>query len=173
MEFIRKYASALSWALVALALVLAVVGLVSYGKRLESQKQAVASLQKQVQVQQAENTRLSKLRAAESAEAQAQNESMQQYQKEAQKAHDEAQQYRVALRDARRVRWSPSAVQSGPREATPAHSGGPAATGTADVPPAFAARVADLLTESDELARRYNALLAVARSHTCEIQHEP
>lgn len=168
MEFIRKYASALGWALVALALVLAVVGLVRYGKRLESQKQAVAGLQKQVQVQQAESTRLSKLRAAENAEAKAQNESMQQYQKEAQKAHDEAQQYRDALRSANRVRWSPSAVQSGPREAVAADPGRPEAAGGTDVPPAFAARVADLLTEADALALRYNQLLRVAESHTCE-----
>lgn len=173
MLFIRKYANALGWALVASALVLAVLGLIGYGKRVEKQKQAILSLQQQVATATAENLRMKQLRATETAEAAEQSALMQQYQKENHEARLEADQYRVALRDARRVRWSPGAVQPGAGEATPAHPGGPAATGTADVPPAFAARVADLLTESDELARRYNALLAVARSHTCEIQHEP
>lgn len=169
MTYIKTHLEAFAGLLVASAVVLAVVGLIAYGKRLEVQKQAILSLHEQVQVRTAERDRVTRILNTERAEAAAQSKTMQQYQKEASEAHAKATQYSTALRSAQRVRWTTPEVQPRPGEATPADSGRVESAGAADVPPAFAADVADLLSEADALALKYNTLLRIAQGHTCEI----
>ena len=114
-------------------------------------------------------TVLQNLRKTEQADALRQNSRMAAYQKEAQNAKSQADQYLVALRNARRVRWVAPAVQVAAGEAAPAAPARSEAAGGADVPAAFAERVAGLLSEADQLAIRYNTLLKISEEHTCVI----
>ena len=98
-------------------------------------------------------TVLQNLRKTEQAEAIRQNSRVAAYQKEAQNAKSQADQYLAALRNARSVRWVAPAVQVTAGKAAPAAPARAEATGGADVPAAFAERVAGLLSEADQLAK--------------------
>ena len=157
----------LMWKLGALLGVTVLVLCLALGFKHEQAK--VREAQAQITEIRGNLTVLQNLRKTEQAEALRQNSRVAAYQKEAQNAKSQADQYLAALRNARSVRWVAPAVQVAAGEAASAAPTRAEAASGADVPAAFAERVAGLLSEADQLAIRYNTLLKIAEEHTCVI----